>query len=181
MIFSSDIDGIFNNYPESFIYFLYLKTGVRFHSIRDAKQNLGLQYSYFKDEYRHSGYKYEIPYEQDTLRFYKCLMSRDIKIVFSTSRPFDKYPEMFQKTEEWLKESGVEYLALVEKSKENLIKFEVDYHLDDELEHIEKLLDSNNKCDFFILNRGAPKSYVISNKITSINSPQLILNFLDKK
>ena len=181
VVFSSDIDGVFNDYPESFLRFIYLKKKFKFKHIEDAKNELGSQYSCIKNEYRSGSYKYNIPYSLDALEFYKELMRRDIEIIFSTSRPFEKYPGMHQKTENWLKKSGIKFTALVEKNKENFVKFGVDYHLDDELEHIEKLLYSDNECDFFILNRDGPKSLAISCNIMSVNSPQLILNLLDKK
>ena len=171
IVFSSDIDGIFNNYPACFLDFIFEDTGEIYATKMSAKELLTHgQYEDLKKRYRQSDFKYSLPFQKDALAFYQHLNKAGIKLIFSTSRPFKQYPDMFFRTENWLKSSGIKFEALVAKSVNSFEKYSVTHHIDDEVSHVENLIDEKVASSLFILKRDIPERKIDQGEYTIISS-----------
>jgi hypothetical protein len=180
IVFSSDIDGIFNNYPACFLDFIFEDTGEFYATIMSAKELLThCQYENLKKRYRQSEFKYSLPFQKDALAFYQQLNKREIKLIFSTSRPFKQYPGMFVRTENWLKSSGIKFEALVPKNVDSFEKHSVTHHIDDEESHAAKLVSESVLSSLFVLKRDLAEQKSDKSEYTIINSFDSMLRELD--
>lgn len=178
-VFSSDIDGVLNNYPECFLDFIFRMTEKRYSTKDVAKVQFGQKrYHDLKHMYRESEYKYSLPYQKDGLAFYKELNERNIPLIFSTSRPFDKYPQMFKRTKVWLDASGIKFVALVKKNTLNFQQYCVTHHIDDEEAHVLQLRRTSDPCSFFVINRTSSQRVINRDGYQIINSFDYISNEL---
>lgn len=179
-VVSSDIDGVINNYPKCFLDFIYKKTNRRYQTKDDAKLQIGKTgYQGLKHLYRESEYKYSLPYQQDGLAFYRKLNDNGIPLIFSTSRPFEKYPQMFAKTKAWLDASGIHFDALIKKNTLNFQRHCITHHIDDEVQHVMKLRRTNEPYSLFVINRNSPQRFVDKNDYKIVNSFDYILDQIE--
>lgn len=171
LVFSSDIDGVVNDYPKCFLDFIFKTTQTHYSTKDIAKSQCGPQrYQQLKHMYRMSEYKYSLPYQQDALAFYKTLNERNIPLIFSTSRPFENYPQMLQKTKLWLDKSGIRFIALVKKNTKNFQHYGVTHHIDDEEAHVLKLQRKSEPCSLFVIDRASSQKIINKDGYQIINS-----------
>ena len=136
-VWSFDIDGVLNDYPEVWLHYIHKETSERFISKEEAKSSLGESYWHIKESYRISDYKYQVPIKPDAKYLISRLKERGDKILIATTRPFDKYSLMRKRTKKWLESNNIYFESLV--NKEELYKEDFDIHIDDELGDILKI------------------------------------------
>ena len=169
-MFSSDIDGILNDYPNCFLRFLKECHGISVNSLDDAKLSLAEEYRVLKNLYRNSPFKYNLPFQEDALGFYKSLNERNIPLIFSTSRKFKNYPNMYDQTYKWLQSSGIDFATLTSKEKGNFSKLNITHHVDDEAEHALRLCPELKLWKIYILERTPDAVADIGNNLAYVNS-----------
>lgn len=134
---SIDLDGVLNYYPQCWVDFINMETGLNFKDKDEAKAKLSVKkYDYLKDKYRKSDYKANLKVRKEGLNFVEYLKRKGYFIIIATSRPFERYPLMYDMTKKWLDKNNVPYDKL--ERKENIKKYQLDFHIDDEID------DANN-------------------------------------
>ena len=136
-VWSFDIDGVLNDYPEVWLNYIYIETNERFISKEEAKNSLGESYWHIKENYRMSDYKYQVPIKPDAKYLISRLKERGDKIIIATTRPFENYSFMRKNTKKWLESNNIYFESLV--NKEELYKEDFDIHIDDEIGDILKI------------------------------------------
>jgi hypothetical protein len=137
---SFDIDGTLTNYPNHWLDFVYKKTGLLFLDTLPAKEKLGVsEYQRLKNEYRTSEVKYEQLIQPEMKTLNHELNRLGHKIHFNSSRPFDEYSNMLERTESWLITQGMQFESVGSKTPERLKNQAVDMHIDDEIIEINRL------------------------------------------
>jgi uncharacterized HAD superfamily protein len=136
---SCDIDGILTNYPQCWLDFIELETGIKYPSIDEAKKK-ELNYEIIKDTYRKSFFKNNLPINPYGLELLVRIQRIGFLIIMATSRPIDDpdYPELKQLTYNWLIKNDIPFDDLVYKN-ENVdfidIIGPISYHIDDDLKY----------------------------------------------
>lgn len=118
-----DIDGVLNDYPESWTRFLQINCAKKVAGyinifkpldLRTAKEKIPYQlYKDLKAEYRSSGYKETLPVNPDAKRVLDSLKLNSYHVVIITSRPIKKHPELFKQTVNWLDKNELVYDNLI--------------------------------------------------------------------
>jgi len=134
MVWSFDIDGVFNDYPNVWLDFIFHETNKRYESKDIAKDVLGDSYWAIKEKYRLGDYKYQVPVNPDAQYLTSVLKKRGVRIIIATTRPFNSYPLMKGKTRAWLESNNIFFDSLIRK--DDLHKEDFDIHIDDELKDI---------------------------------------------
>lgn len=140
-IWSFDIDGVLNDYPKIWLDYIFNMEGLQFNSTEFAKKALGPKYKIYKNEYRLSNYKYNVPVYSGAIKLIESLKQNGNIIYISTSRPFDLYPKMYEQTFNWLKNNNIKFDKLISKNLLG-INFNFDVHIDNEIAEI-KLISNN--------------------------------------
>jgi hypothetical protein len=154
---SFDIDGVINNYPQCFLDFCQYSYGFAAANLVDLKNTIDEnEYLKIKNEYRNSDYKYNLPVDLNIASAIKKL-SFEYDIYILTSRPFYKFPAMFDRTSLWLKKNGIAYKEMLPKSSDSINNKRIRLHVDDEEDHILPLLNQTS-ANFILL-----KKMLISN------------------
>lgn len=131
--FSFDIDGTISDYPDYWLKFLASRTGEEFASTVDAKSRLGADlYNEHKTQWRLGPEKYEIPLRREVLELAGAIYDSGGRVFINSQRPFHKFPQMREKTINWLRLNEFQFEDVGPKSFANLIKQQVSYHIDDE-------------------------------------------------
>jgi hypothetical protein len=173
MIVSFDIDGVIIPYPKYFLEFVHKIYGINFTTLDECKKYYSFnEYSKIKDIYRHSNEKYMSPIQSEILSLNNVLCELDFKIVVNSSRPFDKYPTMLERTSEWLTKNNFSFESLGSKSAQNLYLQNVNIHIDDEQIEIDRLREEGALNVQFILFKGSTPSAIkdILDRIMEIRS-----------
>lgn len=135
-VITCDIDGILTDYPNCWLDFLYERCGIRYGTTQEAKIR-EKDYSFYKDQYRESEYKANLPIDVRNKNALNRL-AKKYDIVITTSRPIyeKKYPHLLQNTKKWLDNNGIEYKDLRYKDNEGkfLDGLNVEFHIDDEID-----------------------------------------------
>lgn len=164
MIITCDIDGILTDYPNCWLEYLEEKCGTLYNSTQEAKASES-KYSLYKDMYRESEYKANLPMNEHNKDILNKL-SQKYDIVFTTSRPInnkDKYPNLYENTFNWLKNNGLRFKELRFKdiNGDFLNDIDISFHIDDEAEYAnsvsKKLKEKKNN-----LKGGIPKVYCLT-------------------
>ena len=148
-IWSIDIDGIFNDYPNVWLNFIFNETNQQYSTKEEAREILGENYWSLKEKYRYSDYKYQVPIQPDAKYLISRLKKRGDKIIISTTRPFDRYSFMKNRTERWLESNDILFDSLI--NKDDLYKEDFDVHIDDELKDILKIKPLAEAKSFILL------------------------------
>lgn len=146
LVWSFDTDGVLNDYPAVWLEFIARQTGKNFTSVDMAKIGLSEKYDQLKHEYRLSDFKYSIPINPEARETIAVLRRRGDCVYISTSRPLADYPHMRRRSLEWLRNGGIEFDGLLEKSAKNLKENGCEIHVDDELEALLPLKDHGIQC-----------------------------------
>jgi len=121
-----DIDGVLCNHDEGFLTWLrdtYTLTEGQAVMISDKEKKYGFvgninrndlnmdpaTWQDLKHEFRISGYKEFMPVFDDAKEFLTRLKDKDITVVLLTSRPIDRYPNLYTDTVAWLERSKLPY------------------------------------------------------------------------
>ena len=176
--FSCDVDGILNDYPLCWLRYLADKCGTLYETVSLAKQN-EINYKHYKDEYRNSSFKANLPVlrrNRDTIR---KIISRGYNPIMVTSRPIldDKYPGLFDRTLQWLKKTELPFSEF--KYKDPAASFldschKIHFHIDDDpiyakivaLKGVKVFLLRNDNWDFSIIKES--KNIIIINDLMEI-------------
>ena len=151
---SFDIDGTLTNYPKEWLDYVFKKTGKSFKTTNQAKNFFGDDYEKLKHSYRISNDKYEIKIDKDVVDFINKIKNTNGKVIIATSRPFDKYENMKEKTMNWLNKNYIKFDLLIKKK--DLLSFHYDLHVDDDLSQILQLR-KNKDSNYILLNRNHKK------------------------
>jgi hypothetical protein len=95
-----------------------------------------------KHRFRVSGAKSSLPIFPDALPFLKSLKSRNLQIVLLTSRPIDRYPNMYTDTLDWLKKNELpfDYVWWAIDKADRVVEAEIRHHarivIDDDMKYI---------------------------------------------
>jgi hypothetical protein len=137
---SCDIDGILTDYPQCWLDFLELQSGVKYPSLEEAKRKEP-NYKAIKDLYRSSRFKANLPVKQEGLEFLNKIRELGFMIIIATSRPLHepKYPELQRLTAQWLTANNIPFDDLVFKNKEvdfvDRYNPPISYHIEDDLKY----------------------------------------------
>jgi uncharacterized HAD superfamily protein len=114
-----DIDGVLNDYPDSWTRFLTDERGDVIMEYVDIFNPLDLNtakaqipYQLYRDlkaDYRSSGYKETIPCNDYASSILKAIKTLGYHIVIITSRPIKTHPELFKQTINWLDTNDLVY------------------------------------------------------------------------
>jgi hypothetical protein len=181
IIISSDIDGVMNNYPICFLEYLEKYHNLVFETKEIAKSTLKLtQYKLLKSDYRNSEFKYKISYCNDIINLYKKFNKYGIPIIFSTSRPFKKYPNMYDKTYKWLSLSGIHFNGLFPKTIKTFHQHKITHHIDDELSSKRHLLmDATRPMKIILLDRSGSINKINTNDFEVVRNTDDIQKILE--
>ena len=92
-----DIDGIISDYPNCWLKYINIKASTSFTSKDVAKKTIGIdKYNYYKDLYRKSSYKANLPINNGAIETIHQVWEKGYNIVIATSRPFDRYPNLYK-------------------------------------------------------------------------------------
>lgn len=120
-IVAIDIDGVLNDYPQTWIDFVNSRIGSSFTNLNDMKSSLTQRrYSELKKEYRTSGIKATLPLKEHAYDFLQFLRSKNYFVVVMTSRPIEEYNELLFQTTEWLNTNDLEYDFLYFSKRKHL-------------------------------------------------------------
>lgn len=120
-----DIDGVLNYYPNSWINFVNKKINENFKDLNILKDSLSyMQYKKLKEEYRKSGEKENLDLRDYAKEVFDILNEKYYIIIIS-SRPVEKYPELYNQTYKWLNKNGLKFDNVIfsEKKQYEVIKY----------------------------------------------------------
>ncbi|MBN9300128.1 MAG: hypothetical protein J0I41_24230 [Filimonas sp.] len=148
-LITCDIDGILNNYPQCWLDFLEIESGIKHLSVEDAKKNEPA-YRKHKDNYRKSSFKANLPVNALAVQLLQALNAKGYRIVMATSRPIDdiSYPELRSVTESWLHKNAVPFHKLVFKSEsvDFIHQFDqIDFHIEDDIKYATSIAENGIK------------------------------------
>ena len=107
-----DIDGVLNNYPQSWLDFINANNEFPIHDLRDAKKLLSYQrYKELKQAYRKAGEQASVASEASLVT--AELKSLGFKIVLITLRPFELYDNLYKDTIHWLEDNKITYDSVI--------------------------------------------------------------------
>ena len=131
--FSFDIDGTISDYPDYWLKFLSARAGIEFSTTLSAKSALGLDlYEEYKTQWRLGSEKYEIPVRSELLKLADLIYDSGGRVFINSRRPFSLFPQMREKTIDWLNRNGLKFEDVGPKTLTSLSKQQVICHLDDE-------------------------------------------------
>lgn len=182
--FSCDVDGVLNDYPLCWLRYLAEKCGILYETVSLAKEN-EKDYGKYKDEYRNSSYKANLPIWRVNRDALCKIITNGYTPVMVTSRPIldEKYPDLYDRTYQWLKKNGINFNQFDYKDpqaefleRNHLISF----HIDDDPAYAMKVAEKgvkvyllrNHNWDFSCM---SSSEYV--NNIFIINNLDEILNY----
>lgn len=138
-VITCDIDGILTDYPKCWLNYLKDNCGTLYNTVAEAKMREP-KYKMYKDMYRESEYKANLPMNEHNKEVLKCL-SENYDIIFATSRPINdgRYPHLKDNTYNWLRKNGLNFKELVFKDIEAtfLNDKNIAFHIDDEMKYAE--------------------------------------------
>jgi hypothetical protein len=163
-IFSTDIDGVLNNYPVCWLNYIKLRAGVEYKSTEEAKRGLGqVVYSKIKSEYRKSEYKENIEFSDEARLALIEIAEMGFEVVAATSRPLidPEFPDLKNLTARWLKKNLGFSIRVVYKNEnadftDDLAALK--YHIDDEIKYAIPIANKNIRT--FLIERNYQKSSV---------------------
>ena len=115
-----DLDGVLVQFPDHFINFVNQKKGTKFTNLFEVKKNTdNAEYLQLKREYRETGQKQYIPFNDYAKQLIDSLRSKGFSIVILTARPYKQYFRLFADTKKSLDDSHIAYDAIVFDSQKH--------------------------------------------------------------
>jgi hypothetical protein len=183
-IFSTDIDGVLNNYPICWLNYIKQEIGHEYKSTEKAKESLGdIVYSQIKSKYRKSEYKENIAFSVEARSALIEISHMGFEIVAATSRPIidPEFPDLKEMTARWLKKNLGFQIRVIHKNEnadftDNLTNLK--YHIDDELKYAIPIAKKN--IPTFLIDRN--NNYITTNsKIQKISSFTEVISIIKNK
>jgi len=177
---SFDIDGVLNFYPDCWVEFIEISTGKKFESKEEARLKLGDEkYLEIKDKYRTSEFKANLNVRQEGVKLIERL-SKWFEVLVVTSRPFDRYPELRQMTENWLTQNKINFSSLEPKKRQLLGQYpDIEFHVDDEYEEAQMFLEKGIKV-FWLYSSKQPKETTDHRLVTRIENLNEVAEIVNK-
>lgn len=139
--FSFDIDGTISDYPDYWLKFLSARAGEEFSSTSNAKSALGQDlYQAYKTQWRLGSEKYEIPIRSELLELADLIYGSGGRVFINSQRPFSLFPQMREKTIDWLSRNRFKFEDVGPKTLNSLSKQQITCHIDDESTEAIRLL-----------------------------------------
>ena len=179
--FSCDIDGILNDYPLCWLRYLAEKCGTLYETVSLAKQ-YEKEYRQYKDDYRNSLYKASLPVWRKNRDVINLISSRGFNPIIVTSRPIldNKYPDLYSRTLQWLKNNNICFSDFDYKDPDACFidKYpQIRFHIDDDPLYAKKLSQKGVKV-YLLRNENWDFSAVVSDEnIVIIDKLDEILNY----
>lgn len=171
-IITCDIDGILTDYPSCWLKFLESQSGNSYSTTEKAKQS-EKKYEYYKDQYRKSEYKANLPINIHNREVLNRLAEK-YDIIFTTSRPIHdlRYPNLFMNTYRWLENNGLNFKEL--RYKDEYVDFlkdlDIAFHIEDEIEWAKliakKMKENNSNGRVYLLQEKSISAELDDNIIT---------------
>ena len=166
-----DIDGVlcdyrngflewaFNHHPELSGHIDKLRSDEYHHVITRKDFDLSVKsWQDIKHGFRASGAKENLPVYSDAKDFLRKLKENGISTVLLTSRPIDRYPNLYGDTVSWLEKNGLSYDVVwwaYDKADKALEKLsDPVFAVDDDPSHINKFADAGIKTFWVCRNGG---------------------------
>lgn len=176
-----DIDGVLNNYPQTFIDYVNDYYNLEFKSLEEIKENLDYKdFREIKDNYKFSNYKHDAPLKEGVIELINYFKSKNYLIYIITSRDlFEK--NQLDLTLNWLKKNKINYDFIYQAEDKSLAIYENFHHFDvvveDNLQNLIniKRIDKKSKC-FYVNN-----IFNVNNDIIYVKNLYQIINILKEK
>lgn len=194
-----DIDGVLGDYPETFLQYVRREELKKGHA--DTKQLTDLSkvdnynlYKFlegvvstedlkkYKSEYRKSGEIRSEKVLEGAVEFLKILKSAGYYIVLLTSRPFDKYKNLYLDTYVWLKDNGLVFDMLLNDSKkrDKIVKLassssSIKFIVDDDPKIVEGLLGLDGLGKIYLVDKLYNRYFTENDKVVRVNNFSQIL------
>lgn len=166
-IIGIDIDGVLNNYPNTWVSYLNTTLGTDFRTLYEAKDTLPYsKYKKLKSGYRDNGFSEKLEPKEGAVEFLQSLKSMGYYIIIITSRPIDEHNSLLQQTTEWLKSKNLYY---------DFLYFSHSKHLDiiRKFKRIEFLVEDNLKFANDVSDHGYP-TYLINNRYNQGDADEMV-------
>lgn len=178
--FSCDVDGVLNDYPLCWLRFLAEKCGTLYETVELAKKRED-NYRIYKDEYRNSSYKANLPILRKNRDVINCLTSKGLNNIIVTSRPIkeSKYPFLYERTFQWLNKNEVnfKYFDFKDPDANYLDRYpNILFHIDDDPQYALIVAAKNVKV-YLLKNDNWDFSSVPTDNIQIINDLNEILEY----
>jgi|TARA_B110000879_G_C11183395_1_gene519805 hypothetical protein len=131
-----DIDGVLNFYPQMLIDYAQDEYKISISDLPHFKSQYIKKYTEIKSAYRYSSYKHEASARSFVVDKLNVLSDNGYDILILTTRPFDRFPGMYELTLKWLESIGLKFSTLQSKTKSNIDLIKPIFHIDDRLDHI---------------------------------------------
>lgn len=160
-----DIDGVLNNYPQTFIDFVNDKLNTDFETLKEIKSIIPYgNYKKLKESYRMSSYKNNAIPKDGAKELLNYLKDNEYLIYIITARPLFKY-NLLENTILWLKNNNLIYDYIYCSQKKDFTIFEkfghIDFVIDDNCDNINNIKAINgNDCIYInIINSDNENSF----------------------
>lgn len=136
-----------------------------------------------KHQFRISGAKARLPLFPDAVPFLRALRTRNLQIVLLTSRPIDRYPNMYTDTLDWLQHNQLEYDYVwwaLDKA-DRVVEAEIRHHARIVVDDDRKYIDQYAKAGIhsYWLKRGGGPSTAESPLIHPVTSLREVVDQYD--
>jgi len=134
-----DIDGVINNYPDCFVYWVNCQNSTGFETLEEIKRYYEQkEYEDLKIAYRLSGEKKTQPVNEDTVKTMVELHKSGETIILFTNRPISKYKRILSDTLFWLQSNQIPFDAIYwtdfhEKEDIYSLNLDIKYIVEDNL------------------------------------------------
>lgn len=164
-----DIDGVLNNYPQTFIDFINDSFATDFKTLKEIKQTIPYdKYKELKEAYRMSAYKNNASPKEGAKELLEYLHSKRYLIYIITARPLFKY-NLLENTILWLRACDLYYDYIYCSQKKDFTIFEkfghIDLVIDDNCDNVNNIKRINgNDCTYInIINSDNENSFCDTN------------------
>jgi 5'(3')-deoxyribonucleotidase len=145
-----DLDDTLADSDEHFTKIYNKKYNTIFKTRQEIKEaNVPLAYESFKEWYRESGEKINIPAKKGAKELCKFLKEKGYKIVIISARPYQKHNRIFSDTLQWLNDNQIQFDALYfEKDKHIKILKEIphmSFMIEDDIDYAKQVSDLKYK------------------------------------
>ncbi|MDE2292096.1 MAG: hypothetical protein KGL53_08430 [Elusimicrobia bacterium] len=156
---TTDLDGVLNHYPQCWVDYINLESRSEFATKAEALQALGkTRYADLKDRYRRSSFKATLPPRKEAVELLRQLDAAGHRIVVTTTRPFLRYPGLFEMTAAWLRNNGIPHASLERKEPKVFDRLSgLLFHIEDDPEDALAIASLGHKV-FLVADAPLPKA-----------------------